>query len=291
MTDQPWTIQRLLDWTTQFFKDKGMEGARLDAEVLLSNCLQCQRIQLYTRFGEQVTDEMRADFRDKVKRHAAGEPVAYLVGHREFYSLDFKVTKDVLIPRPETEHLVIEALDRFEDRREAELQICEVGTGSGIISVCLAKYLPNAKITAVDISPAALEIAKENAEKHQVADRIQFCNGDLLAKLPADGKFDAIVSNPPYVSPAELKEVDASVRDFEPEVALLGAGDDGGDTSRTLMQQAKERLQPGGYLLFETSPMLAQKLLAFAKEEASYPQAGIIKDSAGLDRIVWMQLG
>lgn len=289
MNDQPWTLQRLLDWTTQFFKDKGLDSARLDAEVLLADCLQCQRIQLYTRFDEVVDDALRARFREMVKRHAAGEPVAYLVGYREFYSLDFAVDDRVLIPRPETEHLVIEALDRLEARRKEPLTICDVGTGSGIVAICLAKYLEQAKVTAIDVSSDALVLARENAEKHNLLDRIDFRTGNLLDGITGH-QFDAIVSNPPYISPAELAEVDASVRNFEPSLALLGEGQDGGDTSRRLIRQAPDHLTPQGFLLLETSPMLAATLSHFARETAGFRNSGVIRDMAGLDRVVWAEI-
>lgn len=286
MNDQPWTIQRLLDWTTQFFKDKAMEGARLDAEVLLAACLDCPRIQLYTRFDEVVSDDLRSEFRDKVKRHATGEPVAYLVGHREFYSLDFQVNSNVLIPRPETEHLVIEALDRFESRRSEPLRLCDVGTGSGIVAICLAKYLPQARIVALDISPDALEVAKANAAAHKVEDRIDFRDSDLLAAVNGE-TFDAIVSNPPYVSNSEMEQVERSVKDFEPHLALVGAGEDGGQTTRQLMDQSPSLLTEDGFILVETSPMLAGSLRDYATTKAGFASSGIIKDMAGLDRVVW----
>lgn len=285
VNDQPWTIQRLLDWTTQFFKDKGLDGARLDAEVLLADCLGCPRIQLYTRFDEIVDDEHRTRFRDKVKRHALGEPVAYLVGHREFYSLDFTVNSNVLIPRPETEHLVIETLDRLEDRKSEPLTLCDVGTGSGILAICLAKYLPQAQVIAIDISPDALDVARENAKRHGVDLQIDFREGHLLNGV--DIPFDAIVSNPPYVSRQEMDEVEPGVKDFEPNLALVGAGEDGGDTSRELLQQARQNLKPDGFLLLETSPMLANKLKNYATSEAGFGNAGVVKDLAGCDRVVW----
>ncbi len=287
MNDEAWTIQRLLDWTTQFFKDKKADSPRLDAEILLAHGLDCQRIDLYTRFAEIVPDDIRSTFRDLVKRHAAGEPVAYLVGHREFYSLSFTVNKNVLIPRPETEHLVIETLDRVNSKTGDGLQLCDVGTGSGIVAICLAKYLPKASITAIEYSPQALEVAIQNAKKLQVDSRIQFLEGNLLTQLPADVQFDAIVSNPPYISKSEMAEVPTSVKKFEPELALVGAGEDGGQTSRDLIDQSAPRLKSGGWMLIETSPMLAQKLHSYVDGTGQWSSTGIAHDSAGLERIVW----
>jgi release factor glutamine methyltransferase len=288
MTEQEWTIGRLLSWTADFFGQKNIDAPRLAAEVLLSNALQCQRIELYTRFEEIVNEVARTEFRGLVKRHAAGEPVAYLVGHREFYSLPFTVNAHVLIPRPETEHLVSETLDRFPAKGSQPLHLCDVGTGSGAIAVCLAKYLPQAKITAIDICPEALAVARANAEKNRVADRIQFCESDLLAQVQGES-FDAIVSNPPYISETEMADVPDSVKKFEPHRALVGAGADGGQTTRTLIDQALPCLKPSGWLLLETSPMLAATLKSYLEANPGWHRSGVVKDSAGLARVLWAQ--
>ncbi len=288
MNEQAWTIGRLLSWTAEFFGEKKIENPRLAAEVLLSNALGCQRIELYTRFEEPVNEAERAEFRSLVKRHANGEPVAYLVGHREFYSLPFVVNRHVLIPRPETEQLVSEALDRLAVKNGEGIKVCDVGTGSGIVAVCLAKYLPQAEITAIDISEEALEVARGNAEKHVVSERIRFTHGDLLSPVVGQS-FDAIVSNPPYVSEQELAGVAKSVRDFEPQQALLGGGPDGGETTRKLIDQAFPCLKPGGWLLFETSPMLAPALKGYLETQPHWSRIGVVKDTAGLQRIVWAQ--
>jgi release factor glutamine methyltransferase len=186
MTEQEWTIGRLLSWTAEFFGQKEIDNPRLSAEVLLANALQCQRIDLYTRFEEIVNETVRAAFRGLVKRHASGEPVAYLVGQREFYSWSFTVNSHVLIPRPETEHLVGETLDRLPSKSAQPLHVCDVGTGSGAIAVCLAKYLPQAKITAIDICPEALAVARGNAEKHHVANPV------LRGGLIVAGQWSAV---------------------------------------------------------------------------------------------------
>src|SRR5215213_3710659 len=174
--DEPWTVGRLLKWTVDYLAKHGAENPRLDAEVLLAHARNCRRIDLYTAFGEVANEETRTAFRELVKRRAAGMPVAYLVGHREFYSLDFEVNPDVLIPRPETESLVVALLDSVKQRATAgtTVTIADVGTGSGILAICAAKFVPTAQVTAIDISPAALAVAKRNAERHKVADRITF---------------------------------------------------------------------------------------------------------------------
>src|SRR5688572_7707507 len=221
-SEEPWTVGRLLNWTVEFLGKHGAENPRLDAEVLLAHARGCRRIDLYATFGEPASEETRTAFRELVKRRAAGTPVAYLVGHREFYSLDFEVTPDVLIPRPETEHLVIALLDHVKQRPKtgASLEIADIGTGSGAIAVCAAKYLPQSHVMAIDISPAALAVAKRNAERHGAADRIEFIESSLFASVPAERQFDYIVSNPPYVSTAEMAELAKDVREHEPQSAL-----------------------------------------------------------------------
>lgn len=288
MTDQEWTIGRLLSWTADFFGQKNIDSPRLAAEVLLSSSLHCQRIELYTRFDEVVSEAVRNEFRGLVKRHASGEPVAYLVGQREFYSLSFAVNGHVLIPRPETEHLVSEALDRLPAKSTEPLNVCDVGTGSGAIAVCLAKYLPQATITAIDISPNALDVARSNAENHKVSERIEFRQADLLSQVQGE-VFDAIVSNPPYISETELAAVPDSVKKFEPRQALVGAGADGGQTTRDLIDQALPRLKPGGWFLVETSPMLAASLKSYLEGQPKWKRCGVVKDSAGHPRVLWAQ--
>jgi release factor glutamine methyltransferase len=221
---ESWTIGRLLQWTADYLKKSGSDTARLDAEVLLAHALSTERIMLYTRFAEEPNETVRATYRGLVKQRAEGKPVAYLVGRREFYSLPFTVTPDVLIPRPETELLVIGLLDRAKTAqpsvRNAGLELADVGTGSGIIAICAALKLPTAHVTAIDRSPTALDTARTNATGHGVADRVEFVESDLFAKVPAERRFDFIASNPPYITTAEMAALDRDVRDFEPHSAL-----------------------------------------------------------------------
>src|SRR5262245_51925937 len=170
---ESWTVLRLLTWTTDYLKSHGSESPRLDAEVLLAHARGCERIMLYAAFDEVVSEDIRTRFRESVKKRAEGTPVAYLVGKREFYSLSFLVTPDVLIPRPETEFVVVAALDALK-AANSEMYVADVGTGSGCIAVSIAKHAPQSRVTAIDISPAALNIAEENAAAHRVADRIEF---------------------------------------------------------------------------------------------------------------------
>lgn len=243
-----WTLGRLLQWTTQFLAERGSETPRLDAEVLLAHAEGCRRIDLYTRFEEPASEAVRQRFRELVRRRAEGCPVAYLVGRKEFFSLEFEVSPAVLIPRPSTETLVAECLNRLRDHSAP--RILDLGTGSGNIAVALAKYLTNARVVAVDISADALEIARRNAERHHVADRVTLLQGDLFAPLPTGSLFDAIVSNPPYIADEELPRLPIGVRQYEPELALRG-GPGGLTVVERIIRQAGEFLQEGGYLLLE----------------------------------------
>ncbi|MEM9364507.1 MAG: peptide chain release factor N(5)-glutamine methyltransferase [Planctomycetota bacterium] len=294
--NSPWTVLRLLEWTTDFFKEKGSDSPRLDAEILLAHARDCPRIALYTAFDDIPSEEERVAFRELVRRRGEGAPVAQLVGYREFYSLRFRVDENVLIPRPETEHLVIEALDQAKvlQSRLAEamldrpLQILDVGTGSGAIAVTLAKHLPAAQVTAVDISESALDIARWNADAHQVSDRITFHQSDLLASIPTESQFDLICSNPPYVSQDEYEDLPDTVREFEPREALL-AGPTGTEVIDQLVPQAASHLVDQGQLIIELSPMIAETCLASVSQDSRWSGAELIRDLAGHQRILTLQ--
>jgi release factor glutamine methyltransferase len=283
MSDDVWTVGRLLTWTTDWLGTKGAEAPRLDAEVLLAHVRGCPRIALYTAFDTPVADAERGRFRELVKRRGEGEPVAYLVGSREFFSLPFIVTKDVLIPRPETEGLVVRTIDLLKDA--AAPRIIDVGTGSGAIAVTLAKQLPRAMIVATDISPAALAVAKANAERHGVADRIEFVECDLLADPRTAGPWDVIVSNPPYVREDEYPALPRDVREHEPKSALV-AGPTGAEIVARLAAEAAERLAPGGWLLVEIGPSTVAAAEAAIAAQPGLTAGPTLKDMAGLPRIV-----
>ena len=321
-----WTVGRLLKWTADYFAQHGVDTPRLDAEILLAKAMGCERIGLYTRFMEPASDEVRAKYRDFVKRRAAGEPTAYLIGEKEFYSLTFKVTRDTLIPRPETEHLIIETLDiikkqelkgdtqgnqseepvqtpedtvtdsetgetyikfvpRANPLQDVKLEILDVGTGSGILPVTLAKQLPSCRFVAVDISQPALEVAKLNAQTHEVSDRIEFRYSDLFSAIKSDEKFDFILSNPPYIGEEERESLDSSVRDFEPSVALF-SGPKGTDLIEKLLDQASDKLKSGGWFLFELSPIIHEQVLNILSKNPALTCIKTVIDFAGLPRIV-----
>lgn len=276
----------MLQWTTEFLEKHGSACPRLDAELLLAKARGCQRIELYTAFEEVATDELRENFRALVRRRSEGMPVAYLLGHREFYSLDFRVSPAVLIPRPETEFVLIELLDAAKGHaRSVPLQIADVGTGSGILGVCAAKHLISAQVTAIDISTDALEIAKQNADAHHVADRIEFLQSDLFGDVPANATFDFVVSNPPYVSDAEYEQLSADVKNFEPKGALVG-GPSGTEIIAQLIVQAAHRLRAGGRLIIEISPMIESAVTQLIREHGSFAEPRTIKDLARLARVV-----
>jgi release factor glutamine methyltransferase len=288
MSDEPWTVGRLLTWTAGWLASKGSDSPRLDAEVLLAHVRGCQRILLYAAFDEELADEPRGRFRELVRRRAAGEPVAYLVGSKEFFSLPFTVTPAVLVPRPETEGLVVRAIDLC--KAAAAPRIIDVGTGSGAIAVTLAKHLPRAVLTATDVSPPALDVARANAVRHGVADRIEFVECDLLVASGCIGPWDLIVSNPPYVRADECADLPRDVRDFEPRGALV-AGPRGVEVIERLAAEAVTRLVPDGWLLIEAGPAVAVEVEAILSTTPGLVPQPTIKDLAGLPRIFQARRG
>jgi release factor glutamine methyltransferase len=298
---ETWTVGKLLKWTTDFLRKHESESPRLDAEVLLAFARGCQRIELYTAFEEEPAEEIKVRFRELVKKRSQGEPVAYLVGNKEFFSLNFKVTRDCLIPRPETEHLVVAVIDlakqleavqqpgesRGDTANTQPVRIIDLGTGSGCIAITLAKHLPHAQITAVDRSDAPLALAKQNAEAHGVSDRIEFVSSDwfnAFASRSPQPQWDIVVSNPPYISQAEYAKLSKTVREFEPVNALV-SGADGTEDIQKLANQAPSFMPIGGHLLVEMSPMIATKVQnIFGSAPWSYEKT--IKDLSQHARIV-----
>ncbi|HTI49606.1 MAG TPA: peptide chain release factor N(5)-glutamine methyltransferase [Planctomycetaceae bacterium] len=300
-----WTVGRIIDWTTQHLKKHGSETPRLDAEILLAHARGCPRIQLYVDYAAPLTDAQRASMREFVQRRAQAEPVAYLVGKREFFGLDFRVTPDVLIPRPETETLVLELVTAARKRAGinangepappesdsgpaasghlAPLRILDLCTGSGCIAVASAVNLPDAQVTAIDISAPALAIARQNAEAHRVAQRIRFLAGDLFAPLKPDEQFEFIVSNPPYVADGEMATLPADIRKHEPHLALQ-AGPRGLDVIVRLIAGVPGHLAPGGLLLIEFSPEQTPAVTELTTAEDSLELLRVLKDVAGKPR-------
>ncbi|TWU42282.1 peptide chain release factor N(5)-glutamine methyltransferase [Novipirellula artificiosorum] len=288
--EEPWTVLRLLEWTTGFFKQRGSESPRLDAEILLAHARDCARIELYTAFAEVPSEEQRVAFREMVRRRGEGTPVAQLVGYREFYSLRFRVDENVLIPRPETEHLVVEAIDcaKAMKVRDRPIRIADVGTGSGAIAISLAKHIKDAQLTAIDQSEAALKIATWNAEHLGLADSVAFVHSDLFESVEKHETFDIICSNPPYVSESEYDELSVTVREYEPREALV-AGIDGMDVIKRLLETAPERLESGGRLIIEISPMIAELCEELFDATTCLDDLRFVKDLAGHRRVISMR--
>ncbi len=280
-TPESWTVARLLEWTTGRFKERGIDSPRLEAEILLACALGIRRIDLYVRHDQIVDDAGRARFRDMVRRRQEGCPTAHIVGKKEFYSLDFAVSPATLIPRPDTELLVDEALRQAKPLTDP--LIADIGTGTGCVAVALAHRLPKARIVAVDISPEALETARGNATRLGVADRVDFRLGDLLAPL-AGLRPDLIVSNPPYIPTNDIAGLDPGVRDHEPALALDG-GPDGLRVIERLAEQALSLLAPGGRLLVEIGAGQeegARRVLT----SAGFTVESVRKDGVGHPRVV-----
>jgi len=282
-----WTIQKLLTWITDYLTQHGVDAPRLSAELLLSHVLDLKRIELYTRFDKIVAKEHLDRLHDLVKRAAQHEPVAYLVGRTEFYSLQIEVDAHCLIPRPETELLVQKAIEWLRTRQGTQ-HVCDLCTGSGCIAVAIAKNVTHARVIATDISDAALAVAARNVERYQLTDRIELLHGDLFEPLLPHldvTQWDLIVCNPPYVSTAEYEALDKNIRDFEPSLALL-AGAEGFDIYRRIAADVDRYLKPGGTLLLEIG--YAQGTLVRELLEATdlFAEITVAKDDASNDRIV-----
>ena len=287
MTDAVWTIQRLLAWTADFFRERGIESPRLDAEVLLSALLGRDRMYLYVHFDEPLEPEELARFRGYVKERAAHVPLAYVLGRREFMGLDFRVTRDTLIPRPDTEILVQCAVDFLRarmDAGEAACSIADIGTGTGAIALSTLRYTEGTHADAVDISPAAAAVARENAEMLGLAERVAVHVGDLLAPL-AGRRYDMILSNPPYIPTADIAGLMPEVRSYEPHLALDG-GADGLNIYRRLMADAPALLKEGGAIAVEVGIDEAAAVAALAMAHPRIVQTEILKDLAGIERVV-----
>lgn len=276
-----WTISSLLNWTVNYFKSKNIQSARLDAEVLLSHVLRQERIYLYVHFDEPMEQNELNKFREYVKKRAQHVPIAYIIGEREFMGLPFKVTKDTLIPRPDTEILVENVLNNVD--KDKEIEIVDIGTGSGAIILSLLVNLPKAQGKTVDISSKAIEVAKENAVNLQVNDRCEFFVGDLFAPLNGS-KFDVIVSNPPYIPKKDIATLEDDVKEYEPVSALTDGGD-GLSYYRRLLSEGKAYIKENGFIALEIGIYQSNDVKQIAMDNG-WKNIKIIKDYAGIDRVV-----
>jgi len=279
----------LLQWTADFFTRKDIDEPRLSAELLLAHALDCSRMALYTQYERVPPDAQIASFRESVKLRADHVPVAYLIGKAWFYSLEFLVTRDVLIPRPDTETLVEQVISRVRQAPGWETPaILDLCTGSGCIAIALAKNLPAAALVATDISAGALGVARQNAELHKVADRIKITQGDLyeaLASLTPAPRFQVIASNPPYIASGEIAELPRHVREHEPRLALEG-GPDGLAFHRRIIAGTREFLEPGGLLALEIAWNQAPEAQAVCAAASHLENIRIVRDAAGQQRCV-----
>lgn len=274
-----WTIKGVLDWAATDFSSRGMDSPRLEAEVLLSNILGCERIRLYTDFDRPLEEAELARYREAIARRRKGVPSAHITGRREFWSIELKVSPEVLVPRPDTETLVEAALEVGPG--ESVLDLC---TGSGCVAIALASERPKAEFDATDISPAACEIARANADRQGLGERITVHEGDLFAAVPDGKTYATIVSNPPYVTTGEIPTLSAEVRN-EPALALDG-GRDGLDIIRRILENAPRHLKPGGNLLIELDPEQARLVAGELGENALGVKGHVVKDLSGRPRVV-----
>jgi release factor glutamine methyltransferase len=288
------TILEVINKTTPYFEKQGIESPRLTIELLLAHLLRKKRLELYLEFERELDEATLTKLREMVKRRAAGEPLQYIIGEAEFCGLKFMVDKRVLIPRPETELLVEAVVERLKAAdgalggRALPVRIVDVGTGSGCIAIALAKELPNAEITALDVSKDALEVARGNAALHQVKKNTRFLESDLLEELPDSLRVDAVVSNPPYVADGEMAKLPKEVRDFEP-VRALAAGEDGLKVIRRLVMNARRFLSPSGFVALELGTGQRPAVEEFFGQQG-YEVVEVVKDLQGHERVIVAQV-
>jgi len=288
--DPTWTILKLLSRTSEYFASRDIEHPRADAEILLAHSLGLRRIDLYVQYDKPLTREELAGFREMVRRRARREPVAYITGEKEFWSLALKVTPAVLIPRPETECLVEAALAFLsEDEGPHDRRILDLGTGSGAIILALAAEKPHNTFIAVDQSALAIDIARQNAERHGMADRIRFLNGDWFDPVELEeAAFDLIVSNPPYIRQNDLENLQPEIRKFEP-VSALDGGPEGIDCLTRIVLTAPRYLRPAGCLLLEMGFDQKSLLEAVVRKAGCYEEMAFLKDYGGHDRVLQLR--
>jgi release factor glutamine methyltransferase len=293
MTDhstQLWTVTRLLDWTAQYLAQKGAEFPRLDAEVLLAHCLGWSRIDLYARYDQIPSEEIRKQYKVLIGRRLEGCPVAYLVGRKEFFGLTLEISPAVLIPRPESEYVVMECLRLAKNIPQP--RVLDLGTGSGNLAVAVAQQHKGAQVTAIDISPEALAVATRNAEMHKVSDRIHFLTGDMFAPLSEPGalatgeiRFDFILSNPPYIPHEEIKNLSRGVRDYEPHIALDG-GPGGFAVFDRLLADAPKYLKADGSLIVEIGSPQEKPARERIAAQGVFELGETIRDGSGHPRVL-----
>jgi len=306
---EPWTTRRLLDQIHNLLTERGVDSPRVVAEMLLAHVLQCDRMRLYMEVDRPASPDELTTLRALVKRAANHEPVQYLLGEWSFFGRTFEVNPSTLIPRPCTETLIEHAIQWARTHRLARslpiarpasviddtqvqtepMRVADIGTGSGCIAVCLAAHLPMAEVIASDVVDEALDLAKTNAARHGVLGQIDLRAGDGLAVLDGEESFDIICSNPPYISDAEWADVEANVRDYEPQSALRG-GEHGLAMVRPIIERAWQHLAPGGLLLVEVAHSQRDAVLEIARATGRYTSVEVRKDHEGLWRVLRAQV-
>jgi release factor glutamine methyltransferase len=287
LRDESWTIRQALAWAWSCLQTEGLPDPRLSAELLLGSTLGLDRQELIVHFAQSLNKKEQLIFHEQVIRRIGHEPVAYLTGQKEFWSLNFEVNPDVLIPRPETELLVEQTLSILSTQTGPRTLI-ELGTGSGAVSIALSKSLPHQKIRrmiATDLSRGALKTAQRNAARHGVEKSIHFVQGDWLRPFSFRSRWiDLLVSNPPYISENEILQLPSTVKNFEPFKALSG-GQDGLDAVRFIIKQARKQLKVGGWIILEIGESQGCQVLTLAQEHHFNPIT-ILRDHAGKDRVL-----
>jgi release factor glutamine methyltransferase len=274
-------IRTTLQQAARDLNASGSPSPRLDAEVLLMRCLGMDRLQVLMQPERELSQEEAAGFARWVERRSMGEPVAYILGTKEFWSLRFEVCREVLIPRPETECLIEEVL-RFYRSPGEDLQVLDIGTGSGAIGIVLARELPAARVAVTDVSPGAIAVARRNALAHGVAGRMEFVQGDLFEGISGD--WDIVCSNPPYIPEGIYNLLPTGIRDFEPPAALI-AGPDGLDFHRRIIREGVHRLKTGGRIFLEIGEGQRDPVAAIFREEGHCDDISFRKDYGGIDRV------
>lgn len=281
---QTWTIKSLLDWSQNYFQTKGIESARLDSELLLSHTLKLERMQLYLQFDRPLSSEELKTYKALIQRRSQLEPVAYILEEKEFFSRNFHVNPNVLIPRPDTEVLIEKILEHTQ--KDLPTKALEIGSGSGCIAVTLLCENPNLEMHAIDKSPEAITVTKQNAEQHDVATRLQTTTCDFLTdsqKLDIP-QLDFIVSNPPYISEPEFQKIDAGIKEFEPYLALHG-GDDGLNFYPAIAAFGKSHLKENGFVAVEMGEEQGPAVKKIFQDH-NYRKIEIHKDYGNHDRVV-----
>ena len=283
---ETWTILKLINWTTDYLSKKGVETARLDGELLLAHLLGTDRTRLYMNFDQPLTETELARFRELVQRRAKREPLQYITGCQEFWSMPFKVSPAVLIPRPETELLVEEGVKEVKTAFPGKkpLKILDIGTGSGAVAAALAKEIEEAAVTGIDFSTEAVTIARENMKMNGLSSSVTIVEGHLFEPVENE-KFHLVVSNPPYIPHDDLKTLQPEVSDFEPITALDG-GEDGLDFYRKIIPEAPDYLVKGGWLIMEHGIGQSLDIIEMLNETGAFDKISSLKDYAGIDRVI-----